>query len=126
MRHKYKMKLQQGHHYNSNGFKYDVSTLEFNTLVTCATVQMNRNWRDWRVTGYLIQVRKNLPKYGNTHLFFIRRCDGSLYTFHNEAVYVLDPEGIAYVQEFFPSETDVPDKEYTLKDKAMRGFVVNE
>lgn len=119
------LKLIRGTHYDSTDFHYDVSTLAFNTVITCATIQVGRNWPDWKVTGRLVQVRKNREKYGSTHLFFIRRCDGSLFTFYNESVYVLNEEGIKYVDQFF-TEVDIPDKEYILRKTKMTGFVVDE
>lgn len=119
------LKLIRGSHYDSTDFHYDVSTLAFNTLVTCATIQMGRNWPDWKVTGRLVQVRKNKAKYGNTHLFLIRRCDGSLFAFYNESVYILNEEGIKYVDGFF-AEVDLPNKEYTLKKKSFVGFIFDE
>ena len=113
-------------HYNYREFKLNLDVLPFNTLVHCATMCFNKSWKQWEYTGRLVQVRKK-AKYG-MDLFFIRRCDGSLYSFYNEGVFPLNENGIEYCDIFFKDvPIDEPNKEYSINNKLKKvGFIVPE
>lgn len=113
-------------HYDYRELETEIEKVGFNNLVICATIRICGFMKDWETVGRLVQVRKSVGKF-KTDLFFIRRFDGSLHSFENEAVFPVKSEFIDFYNSFF--QTDYIDEEnrtyYINNKKAKTGFIIS-
>lgn len=112
--------------YTESDFTLNFEKIPFNTMVMCATIRLFGNWKPFEYTGRLVQIRKNMAKDGSD-LIFIRRCDGSLYSFYNEGLFVLNEKGSKYLEKFFKDvPKDEPNRTYSINGKQKHiGYIVS-
>lgn len=113
--------------YGNSDFEMNFEKIPFNSMVMCATIRFFNGWKPYEYTGRLVQIRKNMAKDGSD-LIFIRRCDGSLYSFYNEGLFVINEKGSRYLEKFFRNiPKDEPNKTYSINGKKkMSGYIVKK
>ncbi len=88
-------------------------TFNFNDTVKCVTLSMLKKTP---IVGRLVQVRLGCGQFGS-EIYFLRMLDGSLQTFENEMIKLID--------EDIPKGPDAIGDEYTIKGEwPEKGFVV--
>lgn len=112
--------------YTESDFTLNFEKIPFNTMVMCATIRFIGKWKPFEYTGRLVQIRKNMAIDGSD-LILIRRCDGSLYSFYNEGLFLINEKGKKYLNKFFKDvPKDKPNKEYSINGKKKKiGYIVS-